>query len=45
MSSNLSNSDILNILLEGRNLDALTSRSLMQRWLNNEISDVQTGAF
>ena len=45
MSSNLSNPEILNILLEGRNLDALTSKSLMQRWLNNEISDVQTGAF
>ena len=45
MSSNLSNVEILNILLEGKNLDDLTSRSLMQRWLNNEISDVQTGAF
>ena len=45
MSSNLSNVEILNILLEGRNLDDLTSRSLMQRWLNDEISDVQTGAF
>ena len=45
MSSNLSNSEILNILLEGKNLDDLTSRSLMQRWLNDEISDVQTGAF
>ena len=45
MSSNLSNSEILNILLEGRNLDDLTSRSLMQRWLNDEIPDVQTGAF
>ena len=44
MSSNLSNVEILNILLEGRNLDDLTSRSLMQRWLNDEISDVQTGA-
>ena len=45
MSSNLSNVEILNILLEGRDLDDLTSRSLMQRWLNDEISDVQTGAF
>ena len=45
MSSNLSNSEILNILLEGENLDDLNARSLMKRWLNDEISDVQTGAF
>ena len=45
MSSNLSNVEILNILLEGKDLDNLTSRTLMQRWLNDEISDVQTGAF
>ena len=45
MSCNLSNAEILNNLLEGVNLDDLTSRSLMQRWLNDEISDVQTGAF
>ena len=45
MSSNLSNAEILNNLLEGRNLDDFTSRSLMQRWLNDEISDVETGAF
>ncbi|MDA9704310.1 anthranilate phosphoribosyltransferase [Prochlorococcus sp. AH-736-L19] len=45
MSSNLSNAEILNILLEGSNLDEINSRSLMQRWLNDEISDVQTGAF
>jgi len=45
MSFNLSNSKILNILLDGENLDELTSRLLMQRWLNDEISDVQTGAF
>ncbi len=45
MSFNLSNAEILNILLEGGNLDDLTSRSLMKRWLNDEISDVQTGAF
>ena len=45
MSSNLSNPEILNILLDGENLDDLTSRLLMKRWLNDEISDVQTGAF
>ena len=45
MSSNLSNAEILNILLEGENLDDSNARSLMQRWLNDEISDVQTGAF
>jgi anthranilate phosphoribosyltransferase len=45
MSSNPSNPEILNILLKGENLDDLTSRLLMQRWLNGEISDVQTGAF
>ena len=45
MSSKLSNSEILNILLDGVNLDDSTSRLLMQRWLNDEISDVQTGAF
>ena len=45
MSYNLSNPEILNILLEGENLDEMTSRLLMQRWLNDEISDVQTGAF
>ncbi len=45
MYSNLSNAEILNNLLEGRDLDDPIARSLMQRWLNNEISDVQTGAF
>ena len=45
MSSSLSNAEILNNLLEGSNLDEKNSRSLMQRWLNDEISDVQTGAF
>ena len=45
MSSNLSNVEILNILLEGEDLDDLNARSLMQRWLADEISDVQTGAF
>ena len=45
MSSNLSNAEILNTLLDGVNLDDLNARSLMQRWLNDDISDVQTGAF
>ena len=45
MSTNLSNSEILNLLLQGQNLDDITSRSLMKRWLNDEILDVQTGAF
>ena len=45
MSSNPSNAEILNNLLEGRDLDEFTSRSLMRRWLNDEISDVETGAF
>ena len=45
MTSNLTNADILNILLEGGNLNGIIARSLMQRWLNDEISDVQTGAF
>ena len=45
MFSNLSNAEILNILLEGRDLDDHSARSLMKRWLNDEISDVQTGAF
>ena len=44
MSSNLSNTEILNNLLEGRNLDDLNARSLIQRWVKDEISDVQTGA-
>ncbi len=35
MFSNLSNTEILNNLLEGIDLDDLTSRSLMQRWLND----------
>ena len=45
MSSNLSNPEILNNLLDGVNLDEVTSKLLMQRWLNDEITDVQTGAF
>ncbi len=45
MSTYLTNAQILNKLLEGENLDDSTSRLLMQRWLNDDISDVQTGAF
>ena len=45
MNPKLSNVEILNILLEKGNLDDFNARSLMQRWLNDEISDVQTGAF
>ena len=45
MSFNQSNSAILNRLLQGKNLDDLTARTLMKRWLNEEILDVQTGAF
>ena len=45
MSSNLTNAEILNILLEGVDLDDFMARSLMQRWLNDDISEVQTGAF
>jgi len=44
MSFNLSNSEILDRLIQGDNLDDQTSRSLMQRWLSNQIFDVQTGA-
>ena len=45
MSSKITNPNILNTLLGGNHLDETTSRLLMQRWLNDEISDVQTGAF
>ena len=45
MPSILSNAEILNTLIEPRDLDDFTSRSLMKRWLNDEISDVETGAF
>ncbi len=45
MSFNQSNPEILELLLQGKNLDEITSRDLMQRWLNDEILDVQTGAF
>ena len=44
MTSNLSNSEILENLLQGNNLDESTARSLMRRWLNDEILEVQTGA-
>jgi len=43
--SNKTNSEILDQLLFGNNLDDETSRDLMKRWLNHEILDVQTGAF
>ena len=45
MNPNLSNSEILNTLLIGSNLDAINASLLMKRWLNDEISDVETGAF
>ena len=45
MKSNQSNSEILNRLLQRENLDDITARTLMKRWLNEEILDVQTGAF
>ena len=44
MSSTYSNSEILNKLLLGQHLDEFTARSLMKRWLNDEIVDVETGA-
>ncbi len=43
--SNKTNSEILDQLLNGQSLDDETSRTLMKRWLNDEILDVQTGAF
>ena len=45
MSINKTNPEILNQLLCGENLDAKTSNILMKRWINDEILDVQTGAF
>ena len=45
MSVNKTNSEILDQLLYGQNLDEKTSTLLMKRWLNDEILDVQTGAF
>ena len=44
MTSKQTNSEILNTLLQGKNLDVITSKSLMQSWLNDEILEVQTGA-
>ena len=45
MSINKTNSEILDQLLYRQNLDDKTSSALMKRWLNDEILDVQTGAF
>ena len=45
MTINYSKPQILNKLLLGEDLDEVTSRSLMKRWLNDEILEVQTGAF
>ena len=45
MSIIKTNSEILNQLLNGQDLDAETSNALMKRWLNDEILEVQTGAF
>ena len=39
------NSEILNNLLQGVDLDDFNARNLMKRWLNEEIKEVQTGAF
>ena len=44
MTSKKTSSEILNTLLQGKDLDVITSRSLMQSWLNDEILEVQTGA-
>ena len=44
MSLIKTNSEILEELLSGQNLDSQTSSNLMKRWINNEILDVQTGA-
>ena len=38
------NPEILDELLVGKDLDDQTSRALMKRWLNDQISEVQTGA-
>ena len=45
MPINLTNPEILDQLLNGKELDDYTSRTLMKRWLNDEILEVQTGAF
>ena len=44
MSSILSNPEILNILLDGKTLMILV-QDLNARWLNDEISEVQTEFF
>jgi len=45
MTINKTNSEILDQILYGKNLDDEVSKILMTRWLNDEILDVQTGAF
>ena len=45
MPFNQSNAELLNQLLQGKDLDEIAARSLMKRWLNDEVLDVQTGAF
>ena len=45
MYINKTNSEILNQLLSGEDLNAETSNTLMKRWINDEILEVQTGAF
>ena len=45
MSIIKTNSEILDHLLYGQDLDGETSNTLMKRWLNDEITNVQTGAF
>ena len=44
MSINKKNSEILDQLLQGENLDEETSITLMKRWLDDQILDVETGA-
>ena len=44
MSINKKNSEILDQLLCGENLDDEPSSILMKRWLNDQILDVETGA-
>ena len=44
MANTQPNNNILDQLLLGKDLNDETSRILMKRWLNEEISDVQTGA-
>jgi len=45
MSLNKKNSEILEQLLSGESLDEETSRELMKRWLNDQLLEVETGAF